>query len=141
MATQAYFECYTEDLASGRHDWRAAGHTFKIALTNTAPDVASDTVLADIAEIAATGGYVAGGYDVQNDLSRTGNTTSLLGTDITITASGGAIGPFRYLVLYNDTSTGDRLVSVTDNGASQSIVDGNSYIIDIGATLGTAALA
>ena len=135
MATQVKFECYSEDLASGIHNWTAAGHAFKVALTNSAPNAATHTVLADITQIGTTGGYVTGGYDIQNDLSRSGGTTTITGVDVTITASGGAIGPFRYAVIYNDTSTGDRLVSYADYGSSASIADGESLLIDIGAAL------
>lgn len=139
MATQVKFESYGEDLASGIHNWKAAGHTFKVVLTNSAPNAATHDELADITQIGTTGGYVTGGYDIQNDLSRSGATTSLTGVDVVITASGGAIGPFRYAVIYNDTSSGDRLVSYADYSSSISIADGESLTIDIGAALQTVA--
>lgn len=137
MASQVKFESYSEDLGSGIHNWKAAGHTFKVALTNAAPNAATYDELADVTQIGTTGGYVTGGYDIQNDLSRSGATSTITGVDVVITASGGAIGPFRYVVIYNDTSTGDRLVSYADYGSSQSIADGESFTVDIGAALQT----
>lgn len=137
MATQVKFECYSEDLGSGVHNWKAAGHTFKVVLTNSAPDVETHDELADITQIGTTGGYVTGGYDIQNDLTRDGSTSTVTGVDVVITASGGAIGPFRYAVIYNDTSAGDRLVSYADYGSSQSIQDGENFRIDIGDALQT----
>lgn len=140
MAEQVLFDCYTEDLASGIHNWKAAGHTFKVVLTNVEPDPAADTVLSDITQPGATGGYVVGGYDIQNDLSRTGAVTTLTGVDVTITATGGAIGPYQWAVIYNDSSTGDRLVCFTDYGSSQSIANGENLVIDIAAALQTVSL-
>lgn len=98
------FNVLQQDLLLGNHRLAAAGDVVKVCLTNTAP-VATNTVKANITEIGAGAGYTAGGTDIQNDVTLAGAVGQLVGTDVTWTASGGTIGPFRYCVLYNDTQT------------------------------------
>lgn len=133
MATQNKFNVFTTDLASGVHDFTAAGHTVKALLTNTAP-VATNTVIANITEISAGNGYTAGGVDIENDVTTATATASLTGVDKTITASGGSIGPFRYVVLYNSTATGSPLISWADAGQT-TLNDGEDFTIDFPATI------
>lgn len=131
------FNVFTENLAEGVHDLDTT-QVLRVALTNVAP-VATNSVLADLTEISAGNGYTAGGEDVQNNTSRTGGTTSVTGVDVTWTASGGSIGPFRYVVLYNDTPTSpaDPLVGWWDHGSSVTLADGESFTVDFGASLFT----
>lgn len=102
--------------------------TLKVMLTNTAP-VATNTVKANITEIAAGNGYTAGGATVTiSSSSQTGGTYTLVcGADVTWTASGGSIGPFRYVVLYNDTATNDELIGWYDYGSSITVLDGETF--------------
>lgn len=138
MATYNKFENFVEDMWKGVHDFRAAGDTLKVMLTNVAPS-ATDTVKADLTEISAGFGYTAGGEDVSNDISETGGTLTLTASDVTWTASGGSIGPFRYVVLYNDTpvSPADPLIAWWDYGSSITLADGESFRWDVGASVHT----
>ena len=131
MAAFNKFESFSEELCEGTHNFEAAGHTLNCYLSNTAPNAATHTVKADIAEIATGNGYT-GPQDTANDTSRSGGTTSVTGTDITITASGGTIGAFRYVILYNDTPTSpaDPLIGWWDYGSSITLNDGESFTID-----------
>ena len=58
--------------------------------------------------------------------------------DEVFTASGGSIGPFRYVVLYDDTPTSpaDPLVGYLDYGTNLTVTDGNTFTVDINATNG-----
>ena len=47
----------SEQIGKAVHNW--GSHTVKVALTNSAPS-ASNTILADITQISASGGYTAG---------------------------------------------------------------------------------
>ena len=119
-----------EDLAEGVHN--LGSDTLKIALSNTAPDL-TDGGLADASEIAAGNGYVAGGNTVTiATSSQTTGTYTLVGSGtVVFTASGGSIADFRYSILYNDTSTGDRLIGYWDEGSTVSLGDGSSYTLDV----------
>lgn len=109
--------------------------TCKVALTNTAPNVATNTVLADITEISAGHGYSAGGASATNVGSASGGTFTLSGTDIVFTASGGTIGPLRYAVLYDATASGGPLIAYWDYGSSITLNDGDTLTIDFGASI------
>jgi hypothetical protein len=139
MATAVKFEAFSEHLAEKVHDLNA--DTLKVYLSNTAPNVATHAVKADLAEISGGNGYTAGGHDTQNTTSRSGGTTSVVGTDITITASGGNVGPFRYAVLYNDTPTSpaDPLIQYWDYGSAITLADGEAFTVDFGASMLTIA--
>ena len=133
------FQDFAEQVLRAKHDFGT--HVFKVALTNTAP-AATNTVLADITQVAASGGYVAGGYALDGvTLSETGGTAKVVITDEVITASGGSIGPFRYAVVYNDTATGKPLVGYADRGDSITLLDGEAVTLDFDPAAGLLTLA
>ena len=140
MATYVKFQNFVEDLGKGVHQLHAAGHTLKAYLSNTAPSVSANAVKADLAEITNENGYTAP-VDIQNDYTETGGTGALTAVDITITASGGTVGPFRYVIIYNDTPTSpaDPLVCYWDYGSEVTLADGESFDIDFGASVFTLA--
>lgn len=128
MATYNKFQDFSEQLVRGVHDWDA--HTFKVALTNTAP-VATNTVLADITQISGTNGYTTGGNATTITVSETTGTTTVNGTQVVFTASGGSMGPFRYYVLYNDTATSpaDALIAWWDHGSAVTLADTETFTV------------
>jgi hypothetical protein len=139
MAALNKFYDYVEQEAKAVHNWSA--HSFKVALTNTLP-VATNTILSDITQIAATGGYTAGaggGYALDSVvLSETSGVAKLTIADEVITAVGGSIGPFRYAVVYNDSaaSPADALFGWYDYGSSITLADGESFTLDFDGTNG-----
>lgn len=137
MAAFNKYENFVEDLAKKVHNLHS--DTLNIDLTNNAPNLATHTVLADSAGIGTGNGYT-GPVDTQNTVSRTGGTVSVLGTDIVITATG-AVGPFRYARLYNDTPTSpaDPLVGEWDYGSSISLANGETFTVDFGSSMFTLA--
>ena len=131
MAAAVRFDNYHHDLGKGVHDF--SSHVLKLALLNSAPDKAADAGLADLSEITAGNGYAAGGMTCDTVTWTTAAGVPTLDiADETLVASGGSIGPFRYVALYNDTSTGDRLICYWDLGADQTILDGadRNFTID-----------
>lgn len=126
MATFNKFYDYSEQLSRGVHNWGA--HTFKVFLTNSAP-VATNTILADITQISGTNGYPTGGTATTITLSETTGTTTVNGTQVVFTASGGAMGPFRYYGIYNDTATSpaDALVGWWDHGSEVTLNDTETF--------------
>jgi len=141
LATYNKFQQFPEDLGKGVHQLHAAGHTLKVYLTNATPDAALDAVKADLAEITAENGYTAGGSDIQNDYTEASGTGTLTGVDVVWTASGGSFGPFRYIVLYNDTPTSpaDPLIAWWDYGSSITVLTGETFTVDFGASILTIA--
>ena len=122
MATYNKFNQFTKDLIDGVHDFDA--HTYKVMLVNTAP-VSTNSVKADLTEISAGNGYTAGGTATTISTSTASGTAKVTGSDVVFTASG-AVGPFRYAVLYNDTPTSpaDPLIAWWDYGSSISLANG-----------------
>lgn len=126
MATSAWnkFNDFSEQFTRGVHDFDA--HTFKVALTNTAP-VATQTTwnTTDHPAPAAANGYTAGGTATTVSISETSGTTTVQGTQVVFTATAGGIGPFRYAVLYNDTATSpaDAAIAWFDYGSSITLGD------------------
>ena len=136
MAVYNKFQNFVEDLGNGTHKLGAAADVLKVYLSNTAP-VATNTVKADIAEITAANGYPAGGSDIQNGWTEATGTGTLTGVDVVWTASGGAFGPFRYVILYNDTPTApaDPLIAWWDYGSAVTINAGETFTVDFGASV------
>lgn len=127
MATFNKFQDFSEQLAKGIHVFGT--HTFKLVLTNSAP-VATNTVLADITQIANGNGYTTGGETVTVTISETTGTTTVAGDSVTWTATG-SMGPFRYYVIYNDsaTSPADALVGWWDHGAAVTLAAAETFTV------------
>ncbi len=124
MATSAWnkFNDFSEQLVRGVHDFDA--NTFKVVLVpDTDPPVAADVDLSTITQVANGGGYTTGGEATTITISETSGTTTVSGTEIVWTGTGAGFGPFRYAVLYNDSSTSpaDALIAWFDYGSSISV--------------------
>lgn len=133
------FEDFVNRLGIGKvHDLNA--DTLECYLSNAAPSTSLDTVKADLAEITNENGYAAP-QDTTNTASETTGTLSVVGVDIVITASGGTIGPFQYVILQNTTPTSplDPLIGWWDRGSAVTLQDGDSFTIDFGASMFTIA--
>lgn len=134
MATYQKFEIAIADFFGAVHD--VVGTTpgtdcdqLDIYLSNTAPDAAADEVKADLAEIATGNGY-SGPVAVPNQQgTETGGTLTVIGDEVTITASGGAIATFQYVALFNDETAvkTDPLIAWWDNGSTIDLSDGESF--------------
>lgn len=124
------FNAFTEHLAEKVHNFQT--DTLKIALVAAAnaPNVATHAVLADLTEIAYT--YCSSRTLTTTSSAQTGGVEKVVVSDLTITASGGSVGPFRYVVLYNDTPTSpaDPLICMWDRGADVTLADTDSMPLD-----------
>ena len=137
MATYVKYQVFVEDLAEKVHN--LGSDTLKVALTNTAPNVSTHAGLADITEISAGFGYTAGGTQATISTSaQAAGTYKLVLADVVFTAAGGSMGTARYFVLYNDTSTGDKLIAYWDYGTSFTLLTGETATLD--ADVGTGVL-
>lgn len=146
VATFNKFHCFVEDLAEKVHN--LGSDALKVFLSNDAPavtDTAYDGVVGTTgpAEIAAGNGYTAGGNAAAvSSSTQTSGTYKLVLADPAVwTASGGSIGPFQYVVLYNDTAAGDQLIGWWDYGSAVTLADTESFAVDFDATNGVLTLA
>lgn len=141
MAAYNKFQPFVENLAEKVHN--LGSDTLKVLLTNSAPS-AANSVKADLTELGAGNGYTAGGTAATiSSSAQTSGTYKLVLADVVFTASGGSIGPFRYAVLYNDTSTSpaDPLIAWWDYGSSLTIASGESFTVDFDGSAGVLTLA
>jgi hypothetical protein len=125
------FNAFVEHLAEKVHN--LGSDQLKVALTNTAP-TAANSVLADITEVSYTN--ISSRNVTTSSSSQTSGTYSLVCADLTLTASG-AVGPFRYVVLYNDTPTSpaDPLVAWYDYGSALTMASAETFTVDFGANV------
>lgn len=140
MASFVKFNNFAEALAEGAHN--LGTDQLKVALTNTAPTASTDDEYADlVSPIAGTNLSGATPFNVTtSSSSQTSGTYKLVCTDLVLTATG-AVGPFRYVVLYNDTSTGDKLIAYWDRGSSVTMADTDTFTIDFDGSNGVLTLA
>ncbi len=138
MAAFTKYNCFVENLAEKVHN--LGSDALKIALTNTAPNVSTHSALADITEIAAGNGYTSGGGAVTvTGSAQSAGTYSLSQTaDVTFTATG-AVGPFRYAVLYNSTAASGPLIGYWDYGSSVTLANTETFTVDMTGTILTIA--
>lgn len=138
MATFNKFNSFVEAVAEKVHN--LGSDTLKVMLSNSAPS-ATNAVKADITEISAGNGYTAGGTQAtQTSSSQTSGTYKLVLGDVVFTATG-IVGPFRYVVLYNDTATNDELIGWYDYGSSISLGNGETFTVDFDPTNGVLTIA
>lgn len=138
MASFSKFNSFVEACAEKVHN--LGSDTLKVVLTNSAP-IAANTQLSDITQIANGNGYTTGGSaTTQSSSAQSSGTYKLVSADVVFTASG-ALGPFRYAVLYNDTATNDELIGWWDYGSSITLASGDTFTVDFDGTNGVLQLA
>ena len=130
MATFNKFNAFVEALAEKVHN--LGSDQLTVALTNTIP-TASNSVLADITQISYTN--LSSRNITTTSSSQTGGLYKLILTDLTLTATG-AVGPFRYVVIYNSTAASGNLIAWFDYGSSISLANGDTLTIDFDPSTG-----
>jgi hypothetical protein len=129
MASYIKFNSFVEAVAEKVHN--LGSDQLKVALTNTDPTAAATNYASLTSPLPNTNLAGATPFNItRTSSSQTSGTYSLVLQDLTLTASGGDVGPFRYVVIYNDTATNDELIGYYDYGTSTSITNGNTFTID-----------
>jgi hypothetical protein len=129
------FNAFVENVAEGVHNLQTG--QLVVALTNSAP-VATNSTLSDLTQITYTN--LSSRNVTTSSSSQTSGTYSLVLADLTLTASG-SVGPFRYVVLYNDTPTSpaDPLIGWYDYSSSITMADAETFVVDFASTTITLA--
>lgn len=135
MITFNKFNQFVEDLAKGVHNLSTGAITVALTATANAP-VATNTVLANLTQIAYTN--LSARVVTISSVTQTSGTLKVVATDLVLTASGGAVASFQYVVLYNDTPTSpaDPLIGWYNYGSALTLADGDTFTIDFDATNG-----
>ncbi|ASY62537.1 hypothetical protein SJ05684_c10800 [Sinorhizobium sojae CCBAU 05684] len=133
MAAFNKINAFVENLAEKVHNLGADQLVVALTAAANAP-VATNSVLADLTQISYTN--LSSRNVTTSSSSQTSGTYSLVLADLTLTASGGSVGPFRYIALYNDTPTSpaDPLIGWYDYGSDLTLADGESLTIDFSAS-------
>jgi hypothetical protein len=132
MATFNKINAFVENLSEGVHNLGSDQLVVALTAAANAP-VATNTVLANLTEISYTN--LSSRNITTSSSSQTTGTYSLVLTDLVLTASG-AVGPFRYVAIYNDTPTSpaDPLIGWYDYGSDVTLADGETFTVNFGAT-------
>lgn len=136
MATFSKFQSFVEAVAEKKHDLGA--DQLMVALTNTLP-VNTHTVLADITQISYSN--LSTRVITTTSSAQTSGTYKLVLADLTLTASGGAVATFRYVVIYNNTATNKELLGWADYGSGVTLADTNTFTVDFDGTNGVLTIA
>ena len=147
MATFNKLNGFVEHLAEKVHN--LGSDQLVIALSNTAPGAESpdpsvntaDCILANVTEISYTN--LSSRNITTSASAQASGTYKLTLTDLVLTASGGSVGPFRYVYIYNDTPTSpaDPLIGYYDYGSALTLNDGETLTIDFDGTNGVLTVA
>jgi hypothetical protein len=139
MASFNKFNQFVEDLAKGVHNFTSDSTcTVTVALCAAAnAPVSTNSVLADLTQIAYTNlsSRVVTGITAEH----TSGTVHFTATDLVLTASGGSVAAFQYIVLYNDdpTSPADPLIGWYNYGSALTLADGDTLTIDFASDFAT----
>lgn len=133
MATYNKFNSFVEAEAEKSHDLGADQLAVALTAAANAP-VATNTVLANLTQVTYTN--LSSRNITTTSSSQTSGTYKLVLADLVLTATGGSVGPLRYVVVYNDTATSDELIAWYDYGSDITLATGETLTIDFDATNG-----
>lgn len=136
MASFVKIYSFVEKLAEKA--FNLGSDTLTIALTNTA-HTTSWTQLSDLTQVSYT--YCSARALTISSSAQTTGTYKLVLADLVLTASGGTVGAFRYVYIYDDTATNDELICYFDYGSALTLQDGDTFTIDFDPTNGVLQIA
>lgn len=123
MAAYNKFQSFVAAVANKTHN--LGSDQLKVALTNSSP-VATNTQLSNITEISYTN--LSTRNIVLTSSTQTAGVYSLILQSLVLTASG-VVGPFRYVVVYNDTATNKELICWIDYGSNLTLANNDTFTV------------
>lgn len=129
MATYVKYELAIEKMLEAGN---MGGDSWSIILSNTAPDITTDTDATSASELSTGGGYTSGGgaLTVTSAVSTNGVYKLILTDPPTWTATGAGF-TFRYVILYNVTLS--QCIGYWDYGSSVVMngTNGDTFTADL----------
>ena len=137
MAAFNKINSFVEALAEKVHNLGSDTLTVALCAAANAP-VASNTVLANLTQANYTN--CSSRAITTTSSAQTSGTYKLVLADLILTASGGTVGPFRYVVVYNDTATNDELIGWYDYGSDITLAATETFTLDFDGSAGALTL-
>lgn len=131
MASFVKFDKFVLNL--GNKVFNLGSDQLKLALTNTAPGATNNQV-SDLTEISYTN--LSSRNVTTTSFTQTSGTAKLICADLVLTASGGSVAAFRYVVLFDDTATNDEVIGYWDYGSSVTLADTQTFTVDFDQSAG-----
>jgi hypothetical protein len=138
LASFNKFNSFVEAIAEKVHNLGSDSLVVALCAAANAP-VASNTQLSNLTQVSYTN--CSSRALTVSASSQTGGTYKLVINDLVLTASGGTVGPLRYVVLYNDTATNDELIGYYDYGSDITLANGETLTIDFDGSAGVLTIA
>ena len=137
MATYNKYTAGVEALLEGIN---SGSDTWKIALANTV-NAADTTFTPGTTDLATGGGYTQGGNTaaVSSATHSAGTYKLVLSSPSAWTGSGGGFGPFRYVILWDSTTS--HPIGYWDYGSSISLAAGDTFTVTLSGANGVFTVA
>jgi len=126
-STYSKIQSFVELVAEKAHNLGSDTITIALCAAASAP-VATNTVLANLTTISPYTNLSTRVLTTASS-SQTSGLYKLDFNDLVLTASGGAVSAFRYIVFYNDTASNDELIGWHDYGSDLTLADGETLTI------------
>lgn len=139
MATPTFFNSFFENLPEKVHNLGSDTLTVALCAAANAPDAAADSVLTDLTQISYTN--LSSRVLTQDTSAQTSGVYKLVIDDLVLTASGGSVAAFRYVVIYNDTAASDQLICFYDYGSDLTLANSETFTLNFDGTDGLLQIA
>ena len=134
MAALQVFESFLEAMAEKKHDF--SSDTFSVQFMNTEPSVSADLIETDLpADLSTGNGYTAlTGVVLNNPSSTSSGGTYTFDIDDEVFTASGAVGPFQYIVMFNETAGNNELIGYYDHGSAVTLANTETFTITFNAS-------
>ena len=142
MALYNSFDQFVEDVHNGVHNLGTGALKVAVTTAANAPSASLDAVLADVTVVANLETNADSTTITTTSSTETAGLYSLVLADKVITASTGDIGPFQWVIIYNDTPTSpaDPLIAYFDYGSEITVLQNETFTLDFGTNLFTSTV-
>lgn len=125
------FDNFALNLANKKYN--LGSDQIKVALVNSAP-TSGMIALSSLTEVSYTNCSTRN--ITTTSVAQASGVVTLILADLTLTASGGTVGPFRYIVIYDSTAASFELIGWQDYGSSITLQSGDTFVLDFDNTNG-----